>query len=227
VNRMQKEYRETMATATSKVTSKTAPAKGKKGARGKADEALASAFNHPLPKAEAKAVVNAEARPPAPVRRTRSAGRRDDEALAAAFKHLGDATRLRVLRRIAEGGPTNVTELGAEVGMSQPATSHHLAILRHARIIDGVREGKSVIYNLTKRGEVLAKVVADLSKLGCRAVPCRSLSFRNRAFVFFNKGDTLDKLESLENPNKKPRSPGVGVGVGAVRRAARGPGGVF
>jgi DNA-binding transcriptional ArsR family regulator len=141
---MQKEYRETMATATSKVTSKTAPAKGNRGSRAKAtvSDGATSVASVPV----------AEARPPAPVRRTRSAGRRDDEALAAAFKHLGDATRLRVLRRIAEGGPTNVTELGAEVGMSQPATSHHLAILRHARIIDGVREGKSVVADLSKLG---------------------------------------------------------------------------
>lgn len=140
-----------MATATKVKAATTGSAAGATRARkaaGGADAAVAGAGK------------------PGPVRRTVTAGRRDDEALAAAFKHLADATRLRVLRRIAERGAANVTDLGAEVGMSQPATSHHLAILRHARIIDGRREGKTVIYSLTPRGEVLAKVVAELSRLG-------------------------------------------------------------
>jgi DNA-binding transcriptional ArsR family regulator len=43
--------------------------------------------------------------------------------------------------------------------MSQPAVSHHLALLRHGGIIDCRRQGKNNFYSLTDLGERLSKLV--------------------------------------------------------------------
>lgn len=51
------------------------------------------------------------------------------ERLSQAFRALGDPTRLRILRLVAET-PLNVTELVSVVGIAQSSVSHHLAKLK-------------------------------------------------------------------------------------------------
>ena len=54
----------------------------------------------------------------------------------------------------------NVSELCADLGtQSQPAVSHHLALLRHGRLIEPRRSGKHNFYALTDAGRELAQVV--------------------------------------------------------------------
>jgi len=48
------------------------------------------------------------------------------------------------------------------MNMSQPAVSHHLALLRHGSIIAPRRQGKNNFYGLTEEGEELAKIVKGL-----------------------------------------------------------------
>jgi DNA-binding transcriptional ArsR family regulator len=80
-------------------------------------------------------------------------------AAANLLKQVGDATRLQVLL-ILEQGERNVGELCADLGhMSQPACSHHLALLRHGRLIDPRRNGKNNIYSLTDTGRALVAAV--------------------------------------------------------------------
>ena len=43
--------------------------------------------------------------------------------------------------------------------MSQPAVSHHLALLRHGGIVDRRRQGKNNFYSLTDTGYRLSKIV--------------------------------------------------------------------
>jgi DNA-binding transcriptional ArsR family regulator len=70
-----------------------------------------------------------------------------DDAVAAA-QALADRTRLRLLMRLSEGEAT-VGSLVAHLKMPQPMVSHHLAILRALRVVEGRREGRSVRYRLT------------------------------------------------------------------------------
>ncbi len=44
--------------------------------------------------------------------------------------------------------PRNVSELAEVVGISQPATSRHLNILRERGMVSAQRDGQSVIYQL-------------------------------------------------------------------------------
>jgi DNA-binding transcriptional ArsR family regulator len=90
----------------------------------------------------------ASARPAAEIRR-----------VAELLKQVSDPTRLQVLMLLSEK-ERNVTELCTDLGsQSQPAVSHHLALLRHGRLIEPRRAGKHNFYALTDAGRQLADVV--------------------------------------------------------------------
>lgn len=79
--------------------------------------------------------------------------------VADLLKQVSDPTRLQVLMLLNEK-ERNVSELCADLGtQSQPAVSHHLALLRHGRLIEPRRAGKHNFYGLTDAGRELAKVV--------------------------------------------------------------------
>jgi ArsR family transcriptional regulator len=70
--------------------------------------------------------------------------------LAQVFKLLSDETRLRILFYLALS-PTSelhVTDLCGKLGQSQPAVSHHLALLRVSGLIESRREGKHNFYSV-------------------------------------------------------------------------------
>jgi ArsR family transcriptional regulator len=66
--------------------------------------------------------------------------------LAASFKLLSDETRLRVLSLLIQHGELNVRTLCEQLDQSQPAVSHHLALLREAGLIRARRDGKHNYY---------------------------------------------------------------------------------
>ena len=47
----------------------------------------------------------------------------------------------------------------AQLNQTQPAVSHHLALLRHGGIIIPRRQGKNNFYGLTEVGEDLVKLI--------------------------------------------------------------------
>ncbi len=67
--------------------------------------------------------------------------------VAAIFTALGDTTRLRILSLLLDGRQS-VSDICTAVAMSQPAVSHHLRLLRLARIIRAEKEGKYIYYDL-------------------------------------------------------------------------------
>jgi DNA-binding transcriptional ArsR family regulator len=77
---------------------------------------------------------------------------------AILLKQVSDPTRLQVILMLSEG-ERHVGALCDDLNQSQPAVSHHLALLRHGGIIAPRRQGKNNFYGLTDAGEELAKVV--------------------------------------------------------------------
>jgi DNA-binding transcriptional ArsR family regulator len=77
------------------------------------------------------------------------------------LKQVSDATRLQVIMALAEG-ERHVGALCDLLGQSQPAVSHHLALLRHGGIIEPRRQGKNNFYSLTDTGAELAQIVQTL-----------------------------------------------------------------
>lgn len=71
-----------------------------------------------------------------------------EKDLVQVFKLLSDETRLRILMYLAREKELHVTALCDRLEQSQPAVSHHLALLRVAGLIEGRRDGKHNFYSI-------------------------------------------------------------------------------
>jgi ArsR family transcriptional regulator len=68
--------------------------------------------------------------------------------LVGIFKLLSDETRLRILFYLSQSGELHVRALCEILGQSQPAVSHHLALLKSDELIESRREGKHNYYRV-------------------------------------------------------------------------------
>jgi DNA-binding transcriptional ArsR family regulator len=71
----------------------------------------------------------------------------DDQAieLAEMFRLMGDSSRLRIILACLDA-PTCVSAVAAHTRLSPSLVSHHLRLLRAARILRPERQGKQVFY---------------------------------------------------------------------------------
>ena len=99
------------------------------------------------------------------------------------FKALADPTRRAIFQWIARDGEQTVHSLTARAGVSQPAVSKHLAILKIARLVRDRREGRETHYSAQPRA--LVPLIDWMSHYG----------------VFWR--DRFDRLETLLNKMDK------------------------
>ena len=71
--------------------------------------------------------------------------------LVQLFKLLADETRVRILYFLMQQEELNVRTLCHLLAQSQPAVSHHLALLRSAGILKCRRDGKHNFYHLVPK----------------------------------------------------------------------------
>ena len=111
----------------------------------------------------ATATINATTMTAKAIKAKKGADQRLKQAQRAAMflKQVSDPTRLQVILMLSEG-ERHVGALSGELNQSQPAVSHHLALLRHGGIIAPRRQGKNNYYGLTETGEDLAAIVKGL-----------------------------------------------------------------
>lgn len=79
--------------------------------------------------------------------------------LADLFRLLGDATRLRIVLTCLDA-PTAVGEIADRLDLSASLVSHHLRLLKAARIVRAERHGKQVFYSAAD--EHIRCVVTDM-----------------------------------------------------------------
>ena len=65
--------------------------------------------------------------------------------LAEMFHLIGDANRLRIVFACLDE-PVCVSDMAARLGLSPSLVSHHLRLLRAARLLRAERRGKQVFY---------------------------------------------------------------------------------
>jgi len=83
---------------------------------------------------------------------------------ASKLKVLADSTRLAVLEALMSG-PQNVGELMEQLKVEQSLLSHHLAILRDHELVEAIRDGKTMIYQLPVN--VTDSTTGKAINLGC------------------------------------------------------------
>lgn len=69
------------------------------------------------------------------------------EAPDALFRSLADPTRRGLFERLCREGEQTVAALTAHAGVSQPAVSKHLAVLKQAGLVQDRPEGRQTHYS--------------------------------------------------------------------------------
>lgn len=67
--------------------------------------------------------------------------------MAELFKVFGDSTRIKILY-ILSRSEMCVCDIAACLGMTQPAVSYQLKVLKQAKLVKNRREGKTIFYSL-------------------------------------------------------------------------------
>lgn len=95
------------------------------------------------------------------------------EETAGLFKALGDVARMRLVYALASGEveTISVTELAKMMGMTQPAASQHLKILKTAKIVRARKEGNHIYYTFNREAMLKHKDNVDYL-FGCVFKKC-------------------------------------------------------
>lgn len=80
------------------------------------------------------------------------------------FAALGDATRLRLLRRLSVDGPLSITRLSEGTGVTRQAITRHLYALDSAGLVRNARRGRERVWELdAKRLEKARRYLDEIS----------------------------------------------------------------
>jgi len=80
------------------------------------------------------------------------------------FKALADPTRRAIFERLARDGEQTVHALTDHSGISQPAVSKHLGVLKHAKLVRDRRDGRETHYSA--QPQALAPLIDWMSLYG-------------------------------------------------------------
>lgn len=80
--------------------------------------------------------------------------------LDLALRALADGNR-RAILRVIRSTPQPVGSIAAEVGLSQQTASHHLGVLRQARLAVGTRDGTRHLYAVSTDGLAAVRSYLD------------------------------------------------------------------
>ena len=83
----------------------------------------------------------------------------DVAELADMFRLLGDTTRLRIVLACLDD-PISVGDIASQLELSPSLVSHHLRLLRAARVVKADRQGKQVFY--AAADQHVSGVLADM-----------------------------------------------------------------
>ena len=98
------------------------------------------------------------------------------EGLSRIFKVLGDETRARIVYALSQADQLCVCDIAQIVGLSLPAVSHHLRVLRELDIARARKQGKLVFYSLAD--DHVASLVRQAAEHAGEAKPKRQKAKR-------------------------------------------------
>ena len=115
----------------------------------------------------------------------------DLDAAVALFHSLSDATRLTIVRRLADG-EARVVDLIGELGLAQSTVSAHVACLRDCGLVTGRPEGRQVFYSLSRPEllDVLAAAETLLAATGNAVALCPTYGTGARAGAAIDTEET-------------------------------------
>jgi ArsR family transcriptional regulator len=122
------------------------------------------------------------------------------------LKALADEKRLKILRMLITSDLC-VGALARHLGISKPAISQHLQILRKAGLVRGEKRGYWTHYMVDR--QALIQIAADLSALAAKDEPYETICWRiNETGVNKHKPEEVDMCQNCcQQPNKLKDKP--------------------
>jgi ArsR family transcriptional regulator len=83
------------------------------------------------------------------------------------FSLLSDESRLRIVVDLIQCGELNVGEISERLNQTQPAISHHLALLRVSGVVEARRAGKHIYYSASTEqfSDLLYRLLSSLGEM--------------------------------------------------------------
>lgn len=80
------------------------------------------------------------------------------------FKALADPARIRIVEMLSTSDEMCVCNIMKQLGMTQPAVSHHLSVLKNAGLVQSRRQGQWIHYSLCRDtlSDTVLKFIQDL-----------------------------------------------------------------
>ncbi|MEG0829284.1 MAG: metalloregulator ArsR/SmtB family transcription factor [Anaerovoracaceae bacterium] len=91
------------------------------------------------------------------------------DEVSSTFQLISSNTRLKILWLLCHSEEC-VINIAAAIDMSSPAVSHHLRVLKQAKLIQVRRDGKEVYYTLasTPEADLIHKIVDITFNMNCK-----------------------------------------------------------
>ena len=70
---------------------------------------------------------------------------------APRFAALGDATRLAIVAKLAEGAAQSITQLTEGAGVTRQAITKHLRVMESAGLVCGTPQGREIVWELEQK----------------------------------------------------------------------------
>ncbi len=98
------------------------------------------------------------------------------EELEELFKALGNINRLILISSLASGEKDkfSVTEMAKMMGLTQPAASQHLKVLKTVKILNAKKQGNYIYYTFNQSALLKHKEKIDIL-FGCVLAKCKEL----------------------------------------------------
>ena len=98
--------------------------------------------------------------------------RRDADVSGSAgiFAALGDETRLRLVARLCQDGPTSITRLAEGFDISRQAITKHLRVMEDAGLVRSMWQGRESVWQLEQKRLAAARrhLADDFRRSGTR-----------------------------------------------------------
>ena len=88
---------------------------------------------------------------------------------ADTFKVLSVETRVKIIELLKDKGPLGVKDLSSNLGVTPPAISQHLKILKQAGLVRSERQGYWIPYSINEKGmESCRDILNEVCTCGCQ-----------------------------------------------------------
>jgi ArsR family transcriptional regulator len=115
---------------------------------------------------------------------------------AEIFKVLGVETRVKIIELLKSHGPAGAKDIAAKLGITTPAVSQHLKILKQAGLVRSERKGYWIPYSIDEKAmENCRKILNEVCTCGCRGTG----EFREIEL----EGSSLESLKNYEKSLEK------------------------